>query len=147
MIITQATIADIDVIAPLFDGYRQFYGKPADLESARAFLFDRFVNYQSIVFLAKDERDDAVGFTQLFPSFSSVSMARTFILNDLFVAPRARRAGVGAKLIDAAEIYARSVGAIRLTLSTATDNDSAKALYISNGWKRDESFDVFHLGL
>jgi GNAT superfamily N-acetyltransferase len=147
MIITQATIADIDVIAPLFDGYRQFYGKPADLEAVRAFLFERFVNNQSVIFLAKDEMEDAVGFAQLFPSFSSVSMARTFILNDLFVVPNARRTGIGAKLIDAAAIYARSVGAIRMTLSTATDNDRAKALYISSGWKRDESFYVFHLGL
>jgi len=147
MTITQATIADIDVIASLFDRYRQFYGKATDPEAARAFLFERFVNNQSVIFLAKDETRDAVGFTQLFPSFSSVSMARTFILNDLFVAPSARRTGVGAKLLDAAAIYARSVGAIRLTLSTAADNDGAKALYISNGWKRDESFHVFHLGL
>ena len=147
MIICQATIADIDLIAPLFDGYRQFYGKPADLGAARAFLFDRFKNYQSVIFLAKDETEGAVGFTQLFPSFSSVSMARTFVLNDLYVVPSARRTHVGARLVDAAATYAKSVGAIRLTLSTSTDNSSAKALYLSSGWKQDESFHVFHLGL
>jgi GNAT superfamily N-acetyltransferase len=147
MNIHQATINDVDRIAPLFDGYRQFYGKSTNLDAARAFILERFKNYQSIVFLANDENGIAAGFTQLFPSFSSVSMARTFILNDLYVIPSARRSGVGAKLIQAAATYGKSVGAIRLTLSTAIDNCSAKTLYVSNGWKQDEAFHVFHLGL
>ena len=147
MHIHQATPSDIDRLAPLFDGYRQFYGKPSDVEAARQFLYERFKNYQSVIFLANTENGDAVGFTQLFPSFSSVSMARTFILNDLFVAPGGRRRGVGAKLLDAAGQFGRSVGAIRLTLSTGIENASAKALYLSRGWKQDEAFHVFHLGL
>ena len=147
MPIHQATIEDIDRIAPLFDGYRQFYGKPTDLKAARQFLYERFRNYQSVIFIANAENGDGVGFAQLFPSFSSVSMERTFILNDLYVAPSARRSGVAAKLLDAATQYGRSVGAIRITLSTGMENDSAKALYLSRGWKQDEAFHVFHLGL
>ena len=147
MHIHQATIEDIDRIAPLFDGYRQFYGKPTDLKAARQFLYERFKNNQSVIFIATAESGEAVGFTQLFPSFSSVSMERTFILNDLYVAPGARRGGVAAKLLDAAARYGRAVGAIRLTLSTGIDNDSAKALYRGQGWKQDEVFHVFHLGL
>ena len=147
MHIHQATIEDIDRIAPLFDGYRQFYGKPTDLIAARQFLYERFKNYQSVIFIANTANGDGVGFTQLFPSFSSVSMERTFILNDLYVAPSARRGGVAAKLLDAAAQYGRSVGAIRFTLSTGIDNDSAKALYRGLGWKQDEAFHVFHLGL
>jgi GNAT superfamily N-acetyltransferase len=147
MHIHQATIKDIDRIAPLFDGYRQFYGKPTDLKAARQFLYERFKNYQSVIFVANAENGDGVGFAQLFPSFSSVSMERTFILNDLYVAPSARRSGVAAKLLDAATQYGRSVGAIRITLSTGMENNSAKALYLSQGWKQDEAFHVFHLGL
>ena len=147
MPIHQATIEDIDRIAPLFDGYRQFYGKPTDLKAARQFLYERFRNYQSVIFIANAENGDGVGFAQLFPSFSSVSMERTFILNDLYVAPSARRSGVAAKLLDAATQYGRSVGAIRITLSTGMENNSAKALYLSQGWKQDEAFHVFHLGL
>ena len=100
-----------------------------------------------MIFIANAENGDGVGFAQLFPSFSSVSMERTFILNDLYVAPSARRSGVAAKLLDAATQYGRSVGAIRITLSTGMENDSAKALYLSRGWKQDEAFHVFHLGL
>ena len=147
MHIHQATTKDIDRIAPLFDGYRQFYGKPTDLKAARQFLYERFKNYQSVIFIANPENGDGVGFTQLFPSFSSVSMERTFILNDLYVVPSARRSGVAAKLLDAAAQYGRSVGAIRITLSTGMENNSAKALYLSQGWKQDEAFHVFHLGL
>ena len=147
MHIHQATTKDIDQIAPLFDGYRQFYGKPTDLKAARQFLYERFKNYQSVIFIANAENGDGVGFTQLFPSFSSVSMERTFILNDLYVAPSARRSGVAAKLLDAAAQYGRSVGAIRITLSTGMENNSAKALYLSQGWKQDAAFHVFHFGL
>lgn len=147
MLVHEATVEDVEVIAPLFDGYRQFYGKNSDLNAARIFLLERFKHYQSVIFLAKTTSGDAIGFTQLFPSFSSVSMARTFILNDLFVAPEARRSGAAAALLKAAAQYARSVGAIRLTLSTAVDNNTAKALYLSQGWKQDEAFHVFHLRL
>lgn len=147
MLVHQATVEDIDQLALLFDGYRQFYGKPSDPDAAREFLLERFRHYQSVIFLAHTAAGDAVGFTQLFPSFSSVSMARTFILNDLFVAPVARRSGVAAMLLASAAQYARSVGAIRITLTTAIDNTTAKALYLSQGWQQDEAFHVFHLGL
>ena len=93
--IRQAVLADLDAVVTLFDGYRQFYGQPSDGVAARAFLQARFEHGQSVVLLAESQ-GQAVGFTQLYPSFSSVSMARVFVLNDLFVAPTARRLGVSA---------------------------------------------------
>jgi GNAT superfamily N-acetyltransferase len=143
----QATIDDIDLITPLFDRYRQFYGKPTDLNAARQFLLERLNNHQSVIFVAIAENGDGTGFTQLFPSFSSVSMARIFILNDLYVDTGVRRGGVAANLLSAAAQYGRSVGAIRLTLSTGMDNDRAKALYRSKGWQQEEVFQVFELEL
>lgn len=142
----QACVADIDAIAPLFDAYRVFYGKPSDLALARAFLRERFQNNQSVIFLTL-QNEAAVGFAQLYPSFSSVSATRTFILNDLFVAPEARRAGVATELLRAAADYGRAVGAIRLSLSTATTNEAAQALYSSEGWARDTEFYAYDLTL
>ena len=81
-----------------------------------------------------------LGFTQLYPTFSSVSLARVFVFNDLFVAEAGRRRGVGKALIDAASAYASSLGAMALTLSTAKDNLGAQALYRSTGWVREETF-------
>lgn len=78
------------LIAPLFDAYRQFYGQTPDLEGARQFLFERLQGGESVIF-AVMEGENALGFTQLYPSFSSVSMKPIWILNDLFVVEKARR--------------------------------------------------------
>src|ERR1700676_5108761 len=90
--VRQATVDDLDLIAPLFDAYRQFYRQPSDPEAARRFLLERFEHGESVIFLAF-ENAAAIGFTQLYPSFSSGAMARIFILNDLFVAQEARGHG------------------------------------------------------
>ena len=142
--IRQATLADLDALTPLFDAYRQFYGQACDLAATRAFLLARFEHGQSIVFIAHDGAQ-AIGFTQLYPSFSSVSLARTFILNDLFVDAAHRQRGVGSALMAAAKAHAQTLGAIRLTLSTARDNTVAQSTYAANGWQRDERFFVYHL--
>ena len=137
--VRQASALDIELVVPLFDAYRQFYGQTPDLALARAFLSERFAHHESIVLLAT-KSSVAVGFTQLYPSFSSVSAARTYLLNDLFVQPQHRRSGVAKLLITEAVRHARALGAIRLTLSTAHTNVSAQKLYESLGWKLDEQF-------
>jgi GNAT superfamily N-acetyltransferase len=143
----QASASDIEALVPLFDAYRVFYGKPSDAAVARAFLLERFQHNQSVIFLALHSNGTAVGFTQLYPSFSSVSAARSFILNDLFVVPEARRSGVAGQLLEAAANYGRAVGAVRLSLSTAITNESAQALYVSEGWVRDTKFYSYSLAL
>ncbi len=144
--IRRAALADLDILAPLFDAYRRFYRKPGDLEGARHFLQSRLERDESVVFLALDGAT-AAGFTQLYPSFSSVSMAPIFILNDLFVAPEARRRGAGALLLDAAADHGRRCGAVRLALSTEVDNRTAQALYEKHGWSRDTAFFSYQLTL
>ena len=145
--VRQGTIFDVDLIAPLFDAYRQFYRKPGDLGLARRFLLERFQHNQSIVFLAVRQDGSAVGFTQLFPSFSSASAARILILNDLFVLPEARRKKVGSLLLAAAASFGRAVGVVRLTLSTEVTNEAAQALYEAEGWVRHTDFYVYNLAL
>ena len=147
MTVREATILDLDLVAPLFDAYRQFYRKPGDLDLARRFLRDRLENGQSVIFLALPPDGTAAGFTQLYPSFSSASAARIFILNDLFVAPGFRRMGAGAALLAAARAFAERAGATRLTLSTEVTNESAQALYEACGWTRQADFYVYNLSL
>lgn len=134
------------MLSTLLDDYCRFYGRASDTAAARAFLQARAEHGQSVVFLAHDGATP-VGFTQLYPSFSSVSLARVFILNDLFVASSHRRAGVGARLLDAAASYARAMGAVRLSLNTDVKNTTAQALYEAKGWKRDQEYFAFHLAL
>lgn len=144
--IRQAAASDIDALAPLFDSYRQFYGRESDIRAAREFLLARFNHGESAVFIAHDA-NVPIGFAQLYPSFSSVSLARTFVLNDLFVHESSRRKGVASLLLAAAVEFGKSLAAARLSLSTAISNDTAQALYQSAGWRRDEQFFVYHYAI
>lgn len=147
--IRQATIDDLSLIVPLFDGYRQFYRQASDLEGARRFLTMHFEKNSSIIFLAFKMNEkgtrQACGFTQLYPSFSSVSMKPLWILNDLFVAPDGRRLGVGRALLVRAKEFAIETKTKGLTLTTAVDNSTAQALYEAAGWQRDEQFYAYDL--
>ena len=134
--ISRAGPADLDALAQLFDAYRQFYGQASDVPRARDWLRSRLRVGESVVLLAK--RDAAiVGFVQLYPMFSSVRMARTWILNDLFVEAGARRRGVARRLLDAAAKFARDDGAAGISLETMQDNAAARALYRAAGWNED----------
>lgn len=117
--IRRATIEDLERLAQLLDAYRQFYQQKSDVEGARNYLRDRLEHQQGVMFIAELD-GHAAGFTQLFPTFSSVRMQRCFVLNDLYVDPSARKAGIGRALLEAARAYAESVGAFRLSLITAT---------------------------
>ena len=139
--VREATIDDLDGLAPLFDAYRQFYDRPSDPYLARAFLSDRLARGESVVFLA--ERDgDAIGFVQLYPVFSSTSPhpGRSWILNDLFVAPAARGQGVGRRLLERAYQMALDTDACGIELLTGRSNIGAQALYQSVGYHRDDEF-------
>jgi GNAT superfamily N-acetyltransferase len=144
--VRQATVADLNLVVPLFDAYRQFYRQPSEPDRARRFLQERLEQHQSMIFLAMDGVT-AIGFAQLYPSFSSGSMARIFILNDLFVTPESRRRGAGSALLEAAAQYGRHAGALRLVLSTEITNTTAQAVYEGLGWKRDTAFYVYQLAL
>lgn len=144
--VLSATPAEVGEVAPLFDAYRQFYGKPADVEAARRFLFARLSKGESVVFFAR-YRGHPVGFLQLYPVFSSVGLARQWILNDLFVTPEARKLGVGRVLMERSRRLGEETRANALTLETASDNVAAQRLYESLGWKRDDQFYRYSLPL
>ncbi len=132
--VRRATLADAETIAPLFDLYRQFYEQAPDASLARRFIEARLAGDESVIFVATDG-DRLVGFTQLFPSFSSVRAVRIWVLNDLYVVREARRRGVARLLLDAATAFGRGSGAARLELETDHDNRSAQALYRHLGWE------------
>ena len=141
--VIQATSEHLEALATLFDGYRQFYKETSDLDGARAFLAERIERGESVLFLAlldTDGQELPAGLAQLYPSFSSASMQRLWILNDLYVAPEARKHGVGRALLQAAREHAEHTETKGLELMTARDNYAAQALYESMGWQRDEVF-------
>ncbi|TKB95005.1 MAG: GNAT family N-acetyltransferase [Nitrospira sp.] len=124
---------DLEVAAQLFDRYRQFYGRAPDLEAARLFIQERLTNGDSFLIGAFDS-GNCVGFTQLYPSFSSVGLKRKLILNDMFVADDCRGRGAARTLLKAAESLGKKIGAATLVLATQNENSAARALYESSGW-------------
>jgi len=139
---------DLDEVAPLFDAYRVFYRQLSDLQGACDFLGERLVKSDSKIILAREsETKEVAGFVQLYPSFTSTGMARIWILNDLFVSPKFRRQGVGARLMQAAREFAMENGGVRIILTTEKTNATAKALYESMGWVLDDVFDHYTLTL
>lgn len=145
MRVFRADLSYLDELAVLFDQYRQFYEKPADLDGCRRFLGERLENGESVVFAARTGSEQTVGFTQLYCSFCSVEMAELIYLYDLFVAPEFRRQGVARALMEAARQYGVARGADRLQLETAVDNTPAQSLYERLGWEKDDVFYTYHL--
>jgi GNAT superfamily N-acetyltransferase len=147
--IIRAGILDVARIAPLFDAYRGFYGQSSNVVSAQAFLRDRLINDESVIFLALVGLDTAsaapAGFTQLYPVFSSIRMGRKWILNDLFVASEFRRLGVGRRLMERSIAFARETRARGLELSTGIENTNAQQLYEALQFKRDTQFHRYEL--
>lgn len=143
-IIRQATINDLDKVAEVFDKYRIFYGCDSDLQGAKQFIYERFLNMQSIIFIALDEEENCIGFTQLYPSFSSVSMKKVYILNDLFVCEECRRKHIGSLLLKSAIAYGENFGVARITLTTDIANVNAQALYEKTGFAFDDENKVYH---
>ncbi|WP_298214040.1 GNAT family N-acetyltransferase [Acidovorax sp.] len=144
MHIRLATPADADILAPLFDAYRQFYEQAPDLATARAFIAQRLERQESVVLLALDTSQAAVGFCQLYPTFCSVEAVPIYTLYDLFVDPTARKTGAGRGLLLAAEATARANGKVRMDLTTAHTNTAAQSLYESLGWTLDTVFRAYN---
>lgn len=146
MHIISVTPNEVGLVAPLFDQYRVFYRQPSDPALAQAFIAERVANRESVIFLALRD-DEPVGFTQLYPSFSSVSARRTWILNDLYVVPSCRGQGVGSALLERARAHAQETGAKGLGLQTAVDNLNAQRLYEALGYRRSEGFYSYFLAV
>ncbi|GAB5472716.1 MAG: GNAT family N-acetyltransferase [Maribacter sp.] len=138
--IIRATSEHIPQIAPLLDEYRIFYGQVSDIAAARHFLEQRLLNGESVIFLAY-HKEKPVGFTQLYTSYSSVSLQPVYILNDLFVQSKVRGHGIGAALLNRAKECCRASKHKGLLLETAIDNP-AQRLYEKLGWAKDTA--CFH---
>ena len=123
--ITKALANEISGLAILFDAHRVFYGTEPSLIRSTQFIRERIEKSDSTLFIAK-KNEKAVGFMQLYPMFSSVSMSKVLVLNDLFVEPSSRSKGIGEWLIKHALEFARLEGYTRITLSTAKDNPAQK---------------------
>jgi ribosomal protein S18 acetylase RimI-like enzyme len=140
--IVQAELQHLDAVAEVFDAYRQYYGQTSDIEGAKQFLAERIANKESVIFLALED-NQPLGFTQLYPMFSSVSMRRSWTLNDLFVKETLRSKGIGKALLATAQNFITQQGHKGLLLETTPDNTKAQRLYERLGWVREQNYYYF----
>lgn len=146
IITRHASLDDAAAIAPLLDKYRQFYGEASDLARSLEFIKQRFFLGETI-FVVAEVNNEVIGFTQLLPSFSSVTLERLWILNDLYVESSKRKKGVGLALLNAAKIFAQTTGAKQLFIEGADDNPRARNLYTRFGFIENTAYHYYHLPL
>jgi ribosomal protein S18 acetylase RimI-like enzyme len=149
--ITRASPDDLDALVPLFDAYRVFYDQRSRAAHVRAFLAERLQKQESVIFIARvaqsPQADAPAGFAQLYPSFTSIGLARSWILSDVFVHRDHRNRAIGRALVQRCIEHAEESGAARLTLETARDNSRAKRLYEALGFKPDTGFVTYQLAV
>lgn len=132
----------------IFDLYRQFYGNPSDLNLAENFLKDRLKSRDSLFLLAEEsEGNIAAGFIQVYPVWSSISVSRSWLLNDLYVAKDFRRHGIAKQLLDVVQSQAKLAGIKMIRISTEHTNESAKRLYEEFGFEADKRFKHYNLAI
>lgn len=141
--ISRATVSDIDDLVPLVELYRGFYKQPAN-DKTHQYVTDRLTRNEAVVFIARLD-GVAVGFTMIYPTYSTVALAPIWLLNDLYVDESARGNGIATQLMETAEQGARDAGAARIWLRTAHDNTPAQALYEGRGWAQDLVFRRYDL--
>lgn len=141
--IAQLSLNKLEDVVPLFDAYRVFYKATSDIARARAFLQARLANNESVIFVAY-EHGAAVGFTQLYPKYSSARTEKNWILNDLYVQESVRKRGVGEELIRKALAFAKHDGAVSVHLSTQVDNIAAQRLYKKKGFQLQDPDTAFY---
>ena len=141
--IATVTEADLPDLLPLMRAYCDFYNvAPADsdlLAMSRALIADP--EHEGLQLIARDPTNAAIGFATIFWSWSTLSASRIGVMNDLFVAPAARGAGIARALIAACREHCAQRGASSLTWQTARDNTRAQALYDGIGARRAEWLD------
>ena len=149
MEIRRIYIEDAGLVTGLFDLYRQFYKQQSNIDLAESFIRERLQKNESIIFVAT-EGGIPVGFTQLYPKYSSMRAVKNWILNDLYVDKGHRKKGIGEALVKTAITFARNEGATFVQLETAVDNFTAQRLYEAIGFQKQEpdtEFVVYRIGV
>ncbi len=140
--IRTASAKDLEQLSGLFNRYRIFYRKEPDLDGAKAFLQERMQKDESIIYVA-EENGELLGFTQLYPLFSSTRMKRIWLLNDLFVLESCRGRGISKSLIEAGKELARNTNAAGLSLETEKTNAIGNQLYPRCGFVLNEKSNFY----
>ncbi|MBE9462840.1 GNAT family N-acetyltransferase [Dyadobacter subterraneus] len=146
MLIEQCTNHHLSRLAEIFNDYRIHFGQESDLVGSNAFLEERLLKNQAVVFVAIDEEsDEYMGFTLLYPMYTSLKIKSTWTLNDMFIAEKYRKFGVASKLLEKVKEFGSETDAQWISLKTGIENLKAQALYEKFGFVKDEGHFYYYL--
>jgi GNAT superfamily N-acetyltransferase len=127
---------EAEVVGELLAAFRDHYGRDWPSDNAMIATVERLIELPDVDFLLASVDDDALpaAVCQLRYRLSVWTAAPDCWLEDLFVRDDARRAGLGAALVEAALERARERGCRRVELDTNETNEPALALYHRYGF-------------
>jgi len=132
-VIRAVTPQDFDQWLPLWEAYNEFYGRvgPTALPDAvKQTTWARFLDAAEPVHALVAERDgELIGLAHYLFHRSTISIAPTCYLQDLFTTEAVRGAGVGRTLIEAVYERAKAAGSNRVYWQTHESNQRAMRLY------------------
>ncbi|MDQ6478145.1 GNAT family N-acetyltransferase [Dyadobacter sp. LHD-138] len=146
MRIEKCTINHLPQLTMLFNEYRIHFDQESDLAISYNFLKDRLENNQATIFAAINEDSrELMGFTLLYPMFSSLKAKSTWTLNDMFISERYRKFGVATRLLEEVREFGAKTDAEWIMLKTGMENTRAQALYEKFGFRKDEGHFYYYL--
>jgi GNAT superfamily N-acetyltransferase len=137
--IRQATIQDLSKLVPIFEDYREYFYQTKNPVMVEQFLFEKFEHLESVIFIAQHQ-EKVVGFAQLYPVFSSLTLQRVWLLNDFFIAEEFRGSGVGTQLFAIVKEFTLLTKSKGIELSVEHTNKKAWKFWEKQGFKMDEEF-------
>lgn len=142
MEIRTASIDDVAELSLLFHAYRQLsvsLDHSATITESKNWLKDRIDNGEA-AFLVAENNGSIIGFATLYQGFSSISLQKYWILNDLYVRDEARGLGVGSALMAEADKLAVGTNTKGIELETAISNTLAQSMYEKLGYVENTKY-------
>lgn len=125
--------SDFQQWKPLWDGYNAFYrreGATALPDAITQMTWSRFFDaYEPMHGLVADAEGELLGLAHFLFHRSTISIAPTCYLQDLFTLESARRKGIGRALIQQVYARAKQAGSSRVYWLTHESNETAMKLY------------------
>lgn len=137
--VRQASILDLSKIIPVFDSYREYFKQERNPKEVEKFLFDKFEHLESVIFIA-EQNNEVIGFAQLYPIFSSLTLQRVWLLNDFFINEGYRNKGIGRHLFEKVKEFTLLTKSKGIELSVEHLNEKAWRFWEGQGFRLDEEF-------
>jgi GNAT superfamily N-acetyltransferase len=132
--IERASPSDLRALLPLVDAFQREEGYAAGDDALRRSVSELLSDSLRGSVLIARENERALGYAALCFGYSIEFHGRDAFVDELYVVPEKRGAGLGRALLRALETEARSCGVVQLHLEVKLGNAAARRLYIAENF-------------